>query len=353
MKTRALLRLSLIILALPLGTAHAWRIRTNIGDSWNQTSIIAIGKPIPAAQPTDAGQEYSCIVKYALKGAQTGQTINFVNTRPRSEDSIYFTENQLHLLLILTPQDQKRMSRSQNAETPNFNRVREAYSISDTNIPVVQDAAASRAKFETIEDEEVKKLFLIEEIQKENPFVRNFYTREVLIGQYPETIPYFRMQLEDAQSPDEKLDAAGCLRIVGDLAIKEIVISWLHQPEFEENRYAVISEMTRFKDTSMSTHLRPLINDEDEVVAAAARIALYNMSEEDGTSLLIDTLKTFTNDSARINSMSRLHWGWRRGFRDAEKTYIVSLMHDEHEGVARFAALLAKKWDVSQKNSEK
>ncbi|MCC5790287.1 MAG: HEAT repeat domain-containing protein [Opitutales bacterium] len=365
------LNLVLVLLLFP-GYAFGSGIPLFLPEAWNYASLVVYGKPEEVKEkgeyfPHHQGR-YRVVPLKIYQGEPTREVVEFYDFSYNTTASRHVRPGTPSILFLSSlrefddndlGRDRGRMVlKSMSAGDDEREEIEEAFEILQEYEqwapelrypPIVIEVRTRRVSDDENEDDredsgpppEMRE-FLIEQLSKENKYVHSLIQREILRNRLPEAIPYFQQKFSEAEGESQKLSALSKLRIFGEPGIREILISWLEDPEFSD-KVGVIDQMIRLRDSSVIPKIEPFIDAKDEHVAYRAKSALLRFGDPRGKSLMFDILHQSEDQTLRYNAIFSLNSYYEGEFSEEEIAMILALQKDDNESVVRIAKRLAER----------
>jgi len=335
-----------LFLFVPNSLASGYR--GDIGDAWERSSIVVMGKTRLVFDPNQTQQQcakYVIHLEKVYKGAEARGEIEFLDPSFPSTASLPIIGGSKYLFFIQTRADRKRDNTSlKGPESMDFMLTGlRSFRVDDTNSKDLDAAVTLVKTFFDAKSPADRKILLLENLPRENAYAQGFVIREILQMRITEAIPHFRQKLAQAKDEAEKIDTVATLRCLGD-DVRETLVAWLGEKPFTRKSQA-IDELIRLNDKSVVPKIREHINAKDDCLAVTARVALLRLGEPDAMTLLLDMLGKSKDPVVRYNAIHAINWNYTGTFTDREKAALRELIHDKDAGVARVASFIAAKWN--------
>ncbi len=322
--------------------------RGDIGDAWERSSIVVMGKTRLVFDPNQTQQQcakYVIHLEKVYKGTEARGEIEFLDPSFPSTASLPIVDGSKYLVFIQARADRKRDNASlKGPESIDFMLTGlRSFKVDDTNAKDVDAAVTLVKTFFDAKSPADRKILLLENLPRENAYAREFVIREILQMRITEAIPHFRQKLAQAKDETEKIDTVATLRCLGD-DVRETLLAWLGEESYI-NKSQVIEELIRLNDKSVVHKIREHINAKDDYLAVTARVALLRLGEPDAKTLLLDMLGKSKDPIVRYNAIHAINWNYTGDFTDREKATLRELIHDKDVSIARIASFIAAKWN--------
>ncbi len=320
----------------------------DLGDAWERSSIVVMGKVRLVFDPNQTQQQcakYVIHLEKVYKGTEAREEIEFLDPSFLSTASLPIVGGSKYLVFIQTRADRKRDHVSlKGPENIDFMLTGlRSFKVDDTNSKDVDAAVTLVKTFFDTKSPADRKTLLLGNLPRENAYAQGFVIREILQMRITEAIPHFRQKLAQAKDEAEKIDTVATLRCLGD-DVRETLVAWLGEKPFTR-KSQVIDELIRLNDKSVVPKIREHINAKDDYLAVTARVALLRLGEPDAKTLLLDMLGKSKDPVVRYNAIHAINWNYTGDFTDREKAALRELIHDKDAGVARVASFIVAKWN--------